>query len=172
MLETEQNAAGGTTPTTPASLHGMDPVDRSNRTDQSASPRTQPPWAVGCLTFLGSGLAGYGVYRLSRAGRQDCGVVQEHQLSVLDWWMWEAPLTITAAAFAGLVGWALVAGVVRRAGRGVRSVVPTVAVVGVLGVLALVHFAWLGTPYAMGTISEGGCGDGNVPAWWPSWLPV
>lgn len=149
----------------------MDHLDRTQQPmPPSHSPRKQPPWAEGCLSFLGSGIAGYGIFSLSRAGRRACGVAQEHRLSVLDWWAWEAPLTIVVGAFAGLIGWSVTAWVVRRAGRVVRWGGPAVVVLGVLGVLALVHFSWLGTPYAMGTISEGSCGDDNVPVWWPTWL--
>ncbi|MEU5398657.1 hypothetical protein ABZ348_05085 [Streptomyces sp. NPDC005963] len=124
------------------------------------------------MSFVGSGVAGYGIHRLSLAARRECRVAQEHRLSVLDWWMWEAPLTVLVTAFCGLFGWALAAAVVHRAGPMVRRVVPAVVFVGVLVALALVHFSWLGTPYAMGTVSEGTCGDDNVPPWWPGWLPA
>ncbi|MFD9715241.1 hypothetical protein [Streptomyces sp. NPDC059076] len=132
----------------------------------------RPPWAGGCLSLVGGGVAGYGIHRLSLAARRECRVAQEHRLTVLDWWMWEAPLTVLATAFCGLFGWALAAAVVHRAGSMVRRVVPAVVFVGVLVALALVHFSWLGTPYALGTISDGACADDNVPPWWPGWLPA
>ncbi|MFE5855766.1 hypothetical protein ACFQ61_21485 [Streptomyces sp. NPDC056500] len=99
-------------------------------------------------------------------------MAQEHRLSVLDWWMWEAPLTVLAGTFGGLFAWALAAAVVHRAGGAMRRLVPPLVFIGALVALALVHFSYVGTPYALGTISDGACADDNVPPWWPGWLPA
>ncbi|MET9134277.1 hypothetical protein [Streptomyces antibioticus] len=135
--------------------------------------RTDPPWAAGCATLLAGALAGYGAHRLSRAARRTCAVIAREHPSLFDLWTWQAPLTVLAGAFAGLIAWALPAAALRHGERRyVRVLIPSAVLLTTLIALTLVHFAWLGTPLGVGNDTDGDCPPDNVPPWWPGWLPA
>ncbi|SMF43549.1 hypothetical protein [Streptomyces sp. Amel2xC10] len=128
--------------------------------------RTNAPWAAGCSTLLAGALAGYGAHRLSRAARRTCAVIAREHPSLFDLWTWQAPLTVLAGAFAGLLAWALPATALRhRESRPLTVLIPSAVLLVTLIALTLVHFAWLGTPLAVGNDTNGVCPPDNVPPW-------
>ncbi|SEE23349.1 hypothetical protein SAMN05428939_7815 [Streptomyces sp. TLI_105] len=92
---------------------------------------------------------------------------------MLDWWTWEAPLTVVTAAFTGLAAWAIPASLLpRTTPQALQRFIPGVTLVGALATLTLLDFAWLGTPLGVGNDTNGTCASDNIPVWWPHWLPA
>ncbi|MFJ6621393.1 hypothetical protein ACIQOW_27945 [Kitasatospora sp. NPDC091335] len=60
----------------------------------------------------------------------------------------------------------------RRPGRRrISSLVPVAVALFALLAMTWCQFAWIGT--VPGTVSDSGlCPAGNVPGWWPRWIPA
>lgn len=124
----------------------------------------------GCLVLVVGVAAGYGIHRLSAEARSTCRLLLREHPGFFDLWTWEPVLTMAAAVVLSLAAWGLAVFATRRTGHRARRAAPALAVLVTLAVLALAHFALIGTP-AEAARDIPLCPVGNVPPWWPSWLP-
>ncbi|MFE6055259.1 hypothetical protein ACFQ6N_31300 [Kitasatospora sp. NPDC056446] len=116
--------------------------------------------------------AGAGSWALADAARRYCGSYREEHR---DWGSvrhYELPLSIAVGMSVALAAYGAVYVTVRRSDRGrISSLAPAAATALALVAMAWLQFAWLGTvPGAAG--DSGLCPAGNVPGWWPRWLPA